>query len=204
MPEQYRNDLHAQSCSNHLLASTKMLSKLPVSRGCKFTAERRRRRAPIAASCSGLTQQGLPPLYAPHRALIPGNSPQHALHTPVQRSQRPSPVHGRDVRAFIRAPVIPALEAQPYREGEDKASQLQVGTCMYSIVWIPYRHLHAATCSPLWLSAAAGLCALLTDAALKYDEELRITCSTPPDAEVAELVHNRAAASSQYSSLSQA
>ncbi|CAK0782534.1 hypothetical protein CVIRNUC_005752 [Coccomyxa viridis] len=42
------------------------------------------------------------------------------------RSQRPSPVHGRDVRAFIRAPVIPALEAQPYREGEDKASQLQV------------------------------------------------------------------------------
>ena len=203
MPEQYCNDLHAQSCSSHLLASKKLLSRLPVSRGCRRTVERRRR-APIAASYPGLTQQGHSPLNGLHRAQIPANLPQHALHTAVQRSQRPSQVHGRDVRAFIRAPVIPALETQPYREGEDKASQLQAGQRMCSIFWTPFRHLHAATCSLLGLSAAAGFCTLLTDAALEYDSELHATCSAQSGAEVVELVHDRAAAESRCSSLSQA
>ena len=156
MPDQCCNDLQAQSCSSHLLASTQMLSRLPVSRGCRRTAERRRS-APIAASCSGLTQQGLSPLNALHREPISANLPQHAFLTSVQRSQRPSQVYGRDVRAFIRAPVIPALETQPYREGEDKASQLQAGKCMNSTLWNPFRHLHAVTCSSLGLSVAAEL-----------------------------------------------
>ena len=203
MPEQYCNDLHTQSCSNHLLASTKMLSRLPVSKRCRFTVERSRR-APSPASCSGLTQQGLSPLSALHRATKSANVPQHALHTPVQRSQRPSQFRGRDVRAFIRAPVIPALETQPYREGDDKASQLQAGKHMYS--------QSGRLIDTCMLSLAAHLGCQLQQGSVhsslmlhsEHDNELHVMCSAQSGADVAELVHDMATADSQYSKLSEA
>ena len=155
MPEQYCNDLHAIACSTQFLAGAKLLGRLPVSRRCRLAAERSRR-APIATSCLGLTQQGFSPLNAFHRAPILACLPQHAPHVQLQRSQGPRQGRGRDVRAYIRAPVIPALESQPYREGEDKASQLQAGKRMYSIVLTSDRRLHAVTGSSLNLFAAAS------------------------------------------------
>ena len=139
MPEQYCNDLHAKPCSSQHPAGTKMLSTAPISSRCRFTAERSRRK-PIATSCCGLTQQGLSPLNAFHRAPIPVNVPQHAPHVQLMRLQGPRKIYGRDVRAYIRAPVIPALDTQPYREGEDKASQLQAGKHVYSSIKSSDRH----------------------------------------------------------------
>ena len=80
-----------------------------------------------AASHAGLSQQDISPSYTISRAPLAASPSQPQQHGFLHRFPRSAQARQRDVRAHIRAPAIPALESQPYREGSDKTSQLQAG-----------------------------------------------------------------------------
>lgn len=129
MLESYRCDHYLPSSQHMSLANGQSPFRPYLTYKGRTRASYRRAGLGMVSS-AGLSQQGISPL----------NGSSSAPSTVLQSQQRHcSPPHGsqpsaqakrRDVRAHIRAPAIPALESQPYREGADKTSHIQAGTTL--------------------------------------------------------------------------
>lgn len=123
------SDLHASSSQHSFLAERTSYIRPFISQGRCLTPSGHRAASRIVR-CAGLSQQGISSLNADVSSPSAPIQAQHLHCGPLHRLQALETSKQRDVRAYIRAPVIPALESQPYREGSGKPSKIQAGSSL--------------------------------------------------------------------------
>ena len=129
MLDRYCSDLHASSSQHSFLAERTSHTRPFISQGRCLTPSGHRAASRIV-KCAGLSQQGISSLIANVSSPSAAIQAQHLHCGPLHRLQALAVSKQRDVRAYIRAPVIPALESQPYREGSGKPSKIQAGSSL--------------------------------------------------------------------------
>ena len=125
----YCSDPHASS-SQHSFLAEKTSHIRPYTGQGRYLTPSAHRAALGIVRCAGLSQQGISLLNANVSSPLAAIQTQHLHCGPLHRLQALEISKQRDVRAYIRAPVIPALESQPYREGSGKPSKIQAGSSL--------------------------------------------------------------------------
>ena len=127
MLDRYCSDLHASSSQHSFLAEKTSHIRPYIGQGRCLKPSGHRTAARIVR-CAGLSQQGISSLNANVSSPSAAIQAQHLHWGLLHRLEALAVPKQRDVRAYIRAPVIPALESQPYREGSGKPSKIQAGS----------------------------------------------------------------------------